>query len=197
MRPRFVRRFSAIAIFGVVMTSASVGACAQSIRSRGPETLRSAYDRGYLQGSHEGELDARRGAPQDFSRGSLSRNDRGAADRSRDRDALRAEFNRGYVDGYRSAYARVRTAGEQRSRRGAWDNQEPAYARGYSDGFRDGLDDKGDRRRYDPVGHAAYRDGDQGYYRQYGSRDAYRNNYRAGFRTGYEDGYRGNVSRTR
>lgn len=69
-------------------------------------------------------------------------------------------------------------------------SQEPASARGYSDGYRQGLDDGRERDRYDPVGNGAYRSGDPGYYREYGSREAYRNNYRAGYRQGYENGYR-------
>jgi hypothetical protein len=73
-------------------------------------------------------------------------------------------------------------------RRGAY--QEPAFARGYDDGYRRGSGDGKDRDRYDPVGHRDYRSGEQGYSRDYGSRDAYRNNYRAGFRQGYDDGYR-------
>jgi hypothetical protein len=68
--------------------------------------------------------------------------------------------------------------------------QEPAYARGYSDGFTRGQSDGRDRDRYDPVGSRDYRNGDNGYFGRYGSRDAYRNNYRAGFRQGYEEGYR-------
>lgn len=76
----------------------------------------------------------------------------------------------------------------QRSRGGY---QEPAYARGYADGYRRGFDDGRNHERYDPAGSREYRDGDTGYDVSYGgSRDAYRNNYRAGFRQGYEDGYR-------
>ena len=73
-------------------------------------------------------------------------------------------------------------------RRGPY--EEPAFARGYADGFMRGTDDGRDRDRYDPVGHRDYRNADQGYYRDYGSRDAYKNNYRAGFRQGYDAGYR-------
>jgi len=68
--------------------------------------------------------------------------------------------------------------------------QEPAFARGYADGFRHAQDDRQDRRRYDPVAHRDYREADQGFYRSYGSRDAYKDNYRAGFRAGYDVGYR-------
>ena len=76
-------------------------------------------------------------------------------------------------------------------------NQEPAYARGYADGFRHAQDDRNDHRRYDPVGHRDYRDADQGFSSSYGSRDAYRDNYRAGFRAGYDAGYRDGTGRRR
>ena len=73
--------------------------------------------------------------------------------------------------------------------------QEPAFARGYADGFRHAQEDRQDRRRYDPVGHRDYREADQGFYRSYGPREAYRNNYRAGFRAGYDAGYRDGTGR--
>ena len=68
--------------------------------------------------------------------------------------------------------------------------QDPAFSRGYSDGWEKGRDDGHDRDRYDPVRHGDYKDGDNGYDRSYGSKDAYKNNYRSGFRQGYEAGYR-------
>jgi hypothetical protein len=75
--------------------------------------------------------------------------------------------------------------------------EEPAYARGYADGFRHAQDDRKGRRRYDPVAHSDYRDADQGFSRSYGSLEAYRNNYRAGFRAGYDAGYRDDNGRRR
>jgi hypothetical protein len=68
--------------------------------------------------------------------------------------------------------------------------EEPAYARGFSDGHARGLEDGRKQARYDPAGSDQYRNADQGFQESYGSRDAYRNNYRAGFRQGYEEGYR-------
>ena len=76
-------------------------------------------------------------------------------------------------------------------------NEEPAFARGYADGFRHAQDDRRERRRYDPVGHRGYRDADQGFSRTYGTLDAYRNNYRAGFRAGYDAGYRDDAGKRR
>jgi flagellar biosynthesis/type III secretory pathway protein FliH len=68
--------------------------------------------------------------------------------------------------------------------------QDPAFARGYSDGWDQGAKDMRGRDRYDPARHGDYRDGDEGYNKSYGSKDSYKNNYRAGFRQGYEEGYR-------
>lgn len=79
---------------------------------------------------------------------------------------------------------------DRRNGRGARGYQEPAAARGYSDGFDRGREDARGNERYDPARHGDYRDADEGYQREYGSKDTYRNNYRAGFRQGYDDGYR-------
>ena len=89
----------------------------------------------------------------------------------------------------RGQHPRARPWAVRRSRRGVYN--EPAYARGYAEGFDKGREDWEDRDRYDPVRHREYRDGDRGYNDNYGSRDLYKQNYREGFREGYEDGYRG------
>jgi len=75
-------------------------------------------------------------------------------------------------------------------------NEEPAFARGYADGFRHAQEDRRERR-YDPVGHRDYRDADQGFSPSYGTVEAYRNNYRAGFRAGYDAGYRDDTGKRR
>ena len=140
-----------------------------------------AYEAGYREGVRRGEQDGRRGREFELQREPpLNRRD---------------DFRRGYADGYRAGYERFRRRatrefGEGLGRRAPGGYQEAATARGYSDGFEDGLNDGRRGNRYDPVDSRDYRDGDNGYSGAYGSRDAYRNNYRAGFRQGYEDGYR-------
>jgi hypothetical protein len=79
---------------------------------------------------------------------------------------------------------------ERPGRHGSRGYHEPAFARGYEDGYSRGAADGRGRNRYDPVRDKDYRNGDAGYSAAYGSREAYRNNYRAGFREGYENGYR-------
>jgi hypothetical protein len=160
---------------------------------------RDAYDRGYREGLQRGERDAERGRDDNVTDDSWYRDgDRGYNQRYGSRDAYRDAYRGGFESGYRAGYGQVRgirvDQGRRNSRvtapRGARGYQEPAFARGYADGFDKGLEDGRDRDRYDPVRHSDYREADQGYSGSYGSKDAYKNNYRAGFRQGYEDGYR-------
>ena len=185
---------AAIALLAVLASAALVAPVAadswQRVENRGwysPVENRAQYDRGYRDGYRDGEQDARVGR---------------RADRARDPRFRRGsdDFQIGYLDGYREAYDRYLAAvrsvprggplGYRRAPGGRSSYQDPAFARGYSDGFERGLHDGRDTDRYDPVRHRDYRNGDDGYFGAYGSRDAYKNNYRAGFRQGYEEGYR-------
>ena len=161
---------------------------------------RDAYERGFREGERQGELDARRDRAFDFENDPAYRDgDRGYNQRYGSREVYRDNFRRGFAAGYRPAYERIRPRNSGRfgrpsiggpGRQAPRGYQEPAAARGYADGYEQGVEDARDRDRYDPVGSRDYRDGEQGYYGAYGSRDAYRNNYRAGFRQGYDAGYR-------
>ena len=170
--------------------------------------LTNAYQQGFRDGARQGELDARNGRDQNFERDSVYRAaDRGYSGQAVNREAYRNEFRRGFAAGYRQAYTNTRQNSridrrddrrDDRRNDRPWGRgyQEPATARGYADGYEKGVDDGRDRDRYDPTRHGDYKDGDEGYYREYGSKDSYKNNYRLGFRQGYEDGYRdGNGNR--
>ena len=161
---------------------------------------RAAFDRGFQEGRREGERDARSRQTFDVRRHDAYRDgDRGYnRGRDGDRNRYREEFRRGFEEGYRSSFERLGGRAQDRQRgygvyggdrRGGVN--EPAYARGYADGFDKGREDRQDRDRYDPLRHGDYRDGDNGYDRDYGSKEAYKQYYREGFRSGYEDGYRG------
>jgi len=156
-----------------------------------------AFDRGYREGIQRGADDARRGRRYELERDNVYRDgDRGYNSRIGNRSDYRNDFRRGYASGYRAGYYNERgdvVQGRRDDRRagGQRGYQDPAFARGYSDGWEKGLDDGRDRDRFDPLRHGDYRSADQGYQRSYGSKDTYKNNYRQGFRQGYEDGYRG------
>jgi flagellar biosynthesis/type III secretory pathway protein FliH len=176
------------------------------------------YREGIQRGTDDAR-DGRRFEPQrdrEYRDGDRGYNDRWGT-REQYRNEFRRGFTSGYREGYYDVgdgrYRRDdriyqgrtggiyqgRTGGIYQGRTGGiYDRgpgrtrgyQEPAYARGYSDGWEKGVDDGRDRDRYDPVRHGDYKDADNGYERSYGSKDAYKNNYRSGFRQGYEEGYR-------
>ena len=68
--------------------------------------------------------------------------------------------------------------------------RDPAYQRGFDDGYQRGLDAARDGDRYDVRREGWYRSADRGYDRRYGSRDGYRQVYRDAFARGYDQGYR-------
>jgi hypothetical protein len=169
-----------------------------SFATASAQGIGAGYDRGYREGVQLGEQDGRQGRESQFERSSVYREGNlGYQGRYGSRDAYRDDFRRGFASGYRTGYDSVRGDVFAQGRRDRRDPrvlrgyQDPAFARGYSDGWDRGADDGRDHDRYDPVGHGDYRDGDDGYSKSYGSKDAYKNNYRAGFRQGYEEGYRG------
>ena len=191
----------------VAALTAPIPLSAQQWIDRGPTLAaaqfnsREAYDRGFQEGRRDGEKDARGRQSFDVRRHDAYRDgDRGYSRQDGDRNRYREEFRRGFEEGYRSSFERVR--GPVSDRQGGYRDvdrrggvNEPAYARGYADGFDKGRDDFKDRHRYDPLRHGDYRDGDNGYDRDYGSKDAYKQYYREGFRSGYEDGFRGSDRR--
>lgn len=172
-----------IASFAFLLTVACAPVSAQSWPDWREAQASPQYERGYRQGVRDGERDARKGRGFDYG------DDRALGERDH-------RFRRGYAAGYRTGFDQFRglSRGSTRpgssSGRGRNGYQDPAFSRGYSDGYGKGQSDGRDRDRYDPVRHRDYRDADQGFFRDYGSKQAYENNYRAGFRQGYEEGYR-------
>jgi hypothetical protein len=84
-----------------------------------------------------------------------------------------------YGTPYQGGYARPRTS-----------YANVGFDRGYRDGYEKGREDARDRDSYDPVRHRWYRNGDRGYDRRFGPKEAYRYTYREGFEAGYEAAYR-------
>ena len=64
-----------------------------------------------------------------------------------------------------------------------------AYERGYREGVRRGEEDARHNRAFNIERDGVYRDGDRGYDRNDGSRNAYRDQFRRGYADGYRAGY--------
>jgi hypothetical protein len=82
------------------------------------------------------------------------------------------------------AHAQVRVPGFQQVR-------GEAYDIGYRRGYQNGAADARSRRPAEFRRDREYRDGDWGYDRRFGSRDAYRRMFQNGFEAGYREGYSG------
>lgn len=66
-----------------------------------------------------------------------------------------------------------------------------AFERGYDRGVRAGMEDWRRREAYQYVDEIEYRRADEGYRRDYGSLERYKDEFRRGYRLGYRDGYEG------
>ena len=186
--------------FTAMLALAATSACAQSYGQYPRSTTRldeSAYRNGYDEGRNQGERDARGGRAFDYRSSreysAASRGYGGNGNRNEYRDVFRQGFAAGYDDGYRR-YAR-RTSQYPSSGPGVYGDRDrfsrsPAADNGYQDGLKEGRKDGRDGNRFDPRRESRYRNGEHGYEREYGSRDAYQRDYRAAFEDGYDRGYR-------
>ena len=85
------------------------------------------------------------------------------------------------------AHAQIWTDGAQ----GAYgtDVRSIAYNNGYHEGRQHGEQAARDRHAYDIQREKDYRNADEGYRREYGSKDLYRDEFRRGFAQGYQESY--------
>lgn len=70
-----------------------------------------------------------------------------------------------------------------------YDARRIAYDNGYREGVKEGEKDGRSRDPFEYRDEGDFRDGDEGYRREYGNREGYRQVFRSGFADGYRDGY--------
>ena len=164
-----------------------------------------AYQRGFRDGERIGEDDARRNRAFNVQTHREYREADAGYDRNDgSRDRYRDEFRRGFTEGYRVGYRDDRDGRYGTDRYGNNDrygrndsyNRGGSYrnagdARGFSDGYRKGVEDRRNNHRFEPTRFKEVRQGTApGYDNDFGSRERYTDSYRDGFRRGYEDGFR-------
>lgn len=184
---------------------------------RGSASSAGAYESGYRDGAQAGGDDARDGRGYEYQRHRDYRAaDRGYDNRYGGRDDYSRQYRAGFVAGYRDGYysrGGRRSSPVYRSPVPGWDGRgygrpgsgagyggvsdDIGYSNGFEEGYKRGLDDGRDRDHYDPRRHGRYRDADQGYRREYGSKGLYEASYRRGFERGYAQGYRDTEGRGR
>lgn len=202
---RTLRNIALITMLAALAAPAAVAEAQQNWDSR---PVGVGYDEGYRNGERIGQDHGRRGQAFNFSIAfEYRQGDLGYRPGYGSRDRYRTEFRRGFEIGYRAGYDRY-----GRGRRGGpppWSNgrggsssggysggyggsgnrYDVALQTGFDDGYRAGLDDGRDGRRFDPIGEGRYRSGDHGYERWYGPRESYKVRYRDAFRQGYQQGF--------
>src|SRR5688572_29769139 len=162
-----------------------------------------AYQRGFREGERLGEEDARSNRAFNVQGHREYREaDEGYDRNDGSRDRYRDEFRRGFTEGYRLGYRDDRW--DRNDRRGndrwsgSWNRgyRDPGHARGFSDGYAKGVEDRRDNHRFEPGRFREVKKGTApGYEDEFGSRERYTFSYRDGFRQGYEDGFRGAYAR--
>jgi len=158
-----------------------------------------AYQRGFREGERLGDEDQRRNRAFNVQTHREYREADNGYDRNDgSRDRYREEYRRGFTEGYRIAFRDDRWGRNDRSN-GSWNRggyRDPGQARGFSDGYRKGVDDRQDNHRFEPGRFREVKKGTApGYEDEFGSRERYTFSYRDGFRQGYEDGFRGAYAR--
>jgi hypothetical protein len=183
---------TAIALAAALCAPASLQAAQGPGWSVGVTVTSGDRDLGYRSGLRYGETDGRHHVRFNFAVAS-------------DYRYGGPEFRLGFERGYREAYARwapvpapVVVAPPYLAPppppvvvepRAVYGRPTFAFDNGYSDGYREGLNDGRHRHRNDPFAESRWRNADHGYDREFGSRDFYRVNYRHGFENGYARGY--------
>jgi hypothetical protein len=204
-----VRHLALTAMFAIAVPASSAEAQQWGLpQPWGQSASSPAYNTGYSRGLSAGEEDGRRGQSFNYAdETDYRRADAGYRSQYGNRDRYRNDFRRGFEVGYRSGFDRYNRRpgvptnpgypGYPGNRGGdygygnSWPGSRYDLARenGYTDGYNEGLKDGRDRHRFDPIAESRYRNGDHGYERWYGSKDAYKIGYRDAFRQGYERGY--------
>jgi len=159
-----------------------------------------AYQRGFREGERLGDEDQRRNRAFNVQTHREYREADNGYDRNDgSRERYRDEYRRGFTEGYRIGFRDDRWDRTDRSNNGAWNRgnyRDPGQARGFSDGYKKGVDDRQDNHRFEPGRFNELRKGTApGYDDDFGSRERYTASYRDGFRLGYEDGFRGAYAR--
>ena len=137
------------------------------------DAYQDGYEAGYRQARQGGSYSRGRDYGRDDRYGSGSDRNRGWGDRNRDWGSDRDRY--GYENG-RGVRSAAFDAGTQR---------------GYTDGLRQGQDDRNRNRGPDIWKNDDFRDGDNGYRSSYGDKLEYQNGYRQGFEQGYRSAYQG------
>jgi len=183
----------------------------QQVYHGGPVTARDhGYEHGYKDGYESGRVSNLSNRDQDIRNQRLKAQGNGYQPSFGSEAEYSAGYREGFDEGSKDASNGVRSRLEELFRapdpdydpdrfrldpsdriyrENRWSLEHVAQDIGYRDGFNAGLQDRTQRRRYQPRQRVAWRNGLHGYDPALGSRTAYRAAYRIAYADGYQDGF--------
>ena len=177
------------------------------------------YQIGYRDGGQHARGDRSSGRGSDYRNADYQRGERGYERWMGNKGQYKQGYRDGYRAGYEQAYngggwgnwpgrgrgrnddvytqpyprypggSRGGARDDPWGRNGRGGDNNIAHQTGYAQGLRDGREDRDDRKSFKLDRHGDYKKATDGYRKEYGNKDLYKNNYRAGYQRGYQQGY--------
>ena len=159
------------------------------------QAQQSGYQNGYNDGVGKGRHEGREHDPNDYQTPDWRQATRGYQNWMGAVEVYQRAYRDGYSNGFRAGYEEVAWRDGDRGRnwsRDGWrasyypDGDNVASRFGYADGTQAAREDIYHRKSYNSKPRGRFGDRDDGYLREFGSKDRYKAEYTAGYRAGYD-----------
>lgn len=155
------------------------------------------YQNGYNDGVGKGRHEGRERDPGDYRTPDGRKASHGYKSWMGSQETYQRAYRDGYSRGFRAGYQEVAGDGYGRDRRSGWSGggwrtgydsggSNVANRYGYEDGSEAAREDMERRKSYNSKPRGRFGGRDNGYQREYGSKDRYKDEYTAGYRAGYD-----------
>jgi hypothetical protein len=155
------------------------------------------YQNGYNDGVGKGRHEGREHDPNDYQTPDWRKASHGYQRWMGSQGAYQHAYREGYSNGFRAGYEETAGGRYDRSRGNGWqhdgwrvgyegDSGNVANRFGYEDGSEAAREDLEHRKSYNSSPRGRFGGRDDGYRREFGSKDRYRAEYTAGYRAGYD-----------
>jgi hypothetical protein len=164
------------------------------------DTRHHGYEHGYRDGFNYGRDAKAHGVALNAEGDAYQRADHGYREEFGPKEDYRTGYREGYRMGADDGFAGVSTRLEKLFGEGdyrpnlRWGYQDVASEIGYRDGIASGIKDLRERHSFRPTEHDQWKDGDHGYDKALGVKEAYQREYRLAYEEGYRDGYGGHLN---
>jgi hypothetical protein len=170
-------------------------------RGNAAQTRQYGYDSGFRDGEKRGRHEGRENDPYDYHTPDWRQATRGYKNWMGPVNAFQNGYQQGYADGFRSGFNSERPGwggdggdryrGDDYHGNGYYGshysyNSRAGYDIGYQDGVTMAREDQYKNKPFNPNPRARFGGRDNGYRREYGDKNAYRDQYTDGYRAGYQ-----------